>query len=63
MRGYRMACCDVHVIDFEVVRETGSLRRGYFTAEPVEDATLRVVMVPRRDNRATAQMRRIRVKS
>jgi hypothetical protein len=62
MKGYRMACCDcglVHTIDFEVVRVVKQKANGVFTAATPRDAAgLRVILIPRRDNRKTAALRR-----
>lgn len=61
MKGYRMACCDcglVHVIDFEVVKAGREDAQGYFTTTRPKERGLRVQMIARRDNRATAQIRR-----
>jgi hypothetical protein len=66
MKNYRMACCDcglVHVIDFEVVTVLREKGGGVFTGgKPRNAKNLRVVLIPRRDNRKTAALRREKAK-
>lgn len=63
MKGYRMECCDcglVHRIDFEVITEESRNGNRFTSGKPRNKKPLRVVLIPYRDNRATAQVRRHR---
>jgi hypothetical protein len=61
MRGYKMRCCDcglVHKIDFDVLKVTKQRKDGSFTAVELSPLSYRVRLIPSRDYRATAAVRR-----
>jgi hypothetical protein len=64
MTGYKMSCCDcglVHKIDFEVVEQVRDNSDGTWTSrKPRNKNPLRVILIPSRDYRSTAQHRRQR---
>lgn len=64
MKGYKLACCDcglTHTLDFEVVQKIRDNPDGTWSGRKPRNAdSLRVVLYPSRDNRATGQLRRHR---
>ena len=63
--GYRMSCCDcglVHELEFDVFREGPGKKAGWFTKHKARGKNLRVAFRARRNNRATAAVRRERKK-
>lgn len=59
--GYRMACCDcslVHEMEFRVVLTHSPMPDGGFRVEPIDGKKFRAQFRVKRNNRATAAMRR-----
>jgi hypothetical protein len=65
MQGYKMACCDcglVHDMDFVALRKGKDFPDGSWTATTLDKAKYRVGLRARRNNRATAAVRREKAK-